>query len=137
MTCGAKVTVVPLDATQNACINSDEVAELYKLGTPAATCVADMIKHRIEAYSYLQPMDRLDSAPVHDALTVCYLIQPDVLEQVELVRCDVDISGGIADGQTIIDPRAYTDLPKNVNFAFFANRDKFSDLLFKILRGEG
>ena len=23
MTCGAKVTVVPLDATQNACINSD------------------------------------------------------------------------------------------------------------------
>ena len=135
-TCGAKITVVPLDATQNACINSDEVEALYQMGTPAATCVADMIKHRIAAYSQLQPMDRLDSAPVHDALTVCYLIQPDVLEQVELVRCDVDISGGIADGQTIVDPRAYTDLPKNVNFAFFANRDKFSNLLFEILRGE-
>ena len=78
-TCGAKVTVVPLDATQNACINSDEVEALYQMGTPAATCVADMIKHRIAAYSQLQPMDRLDSAPVHDALTVCYLIQPDVL----------------------------------------------------------
>jgi inosine-uridine nucleoside N-ribohydrolase len=95
-----------------------------------------MIKHRIAAYSYLQPMERLDSAPVHDALAVCYLIQPDVLEQVKLVRCDVDISGGLADGQTIVDPRAYTDLPKNVHFAFFANRDKFSDLLFSILRGE-
>ena len=43
--------MVPLDATHNACINSDEVEELYKLGTPAATCVADMIKHRIAAYS--------------------------------------------------------------------------------------
>ncbi|MBQ2770977.1 MAG: nucleoside hydrolase, partial [Clostridia bacterium] len=74
--------------------------------------------------------------PVHDALTVCYLIQPDVLEQIQLVRCDVDISGGIADGQTIVDPRTYTDHPKNVNFAFFANRDKFSNLLFAILRGE-
>ena len=58
-------------------------------------------------------------------------------EQIELVRCDVDISGGIADGQTIIGPRAYTDFPKNVHFAFFANRDKFSNLLFEILRGEG
>jgi len=135
-TCGAKVTVVPLDATHHACINADEVEELYKLNTPASICVADMIKHRIAAYSYLQPMERLDSAPVHDALTVCYLIQPDVLEDVRHVRCDVDISGGLADGQTIVDPRAYTDLPENVDFAFFANRDKFSKLLFEILRGE-
>ena len=135
-TSGANITVVPLDATHNACINSDEVEELYKLGTPASICVADMVKHRIAAYSQLQPMARLDSAPVHDALTVCYLIQPDVLEQIQLVRCDVDISGGIADGQTIVDPRTYTDHPKNVNFAFFANRDKFSNLLFAILRGE-
>ena len=135
-TSGANITVVPLDATHNACINSDEVEELYKLGTPASICVADMVKHRIAAYSQLQPMARLDSAPVHDALTVCYLIQPDVLEQIQLVRCDVDISGGIADGQTIVDPRTYTDHPKNVNFAFFANRDKVSSLLFAILRGE-
>jgi len=135
-TCGAKITVVPLDATHNACINSDEVEALYKMGTPVSNFVADMIKHRIAAYSYLQPMKRLDSAPVHDALAVCYLIRPDVLEQVELVRCDIDISGGFADGQTIVDPRAYTDLPPNVHFAFFANRDKFSNLLFEILRGE-
>ena len=136
-TCGAKITVVPLDATHNACINSDEVEALYKMGTPVSAFVADMVKHRIAAYSYLQPMARLDSAPVHDALAVCYLIRPEVLEQVELVRCDVDISGGFADGQTIVDPRAYTDQPKNVHFAFFANRDKFSELLFAILRGEG
>ena len=133
-TCGAKITVVPLDATHNACINSDEVEELYRIGTPAATCVADMVKHRISAYSLLQPMARLDSAPIHDALTVCYLIDPAVLEDVRLVRCDVDISGGIADGQTIVDPRAYTDLPPNVHFAFFANRDRFSALLFELLR---
>jgi len=132
--CGAKITVVPLDATHNACINSDEVEALYRIGTPAANCVADMVKHRIEAYSYLQPMARRDSAPVHDALAVCYLIDPAVLEQVELVRCDVDISGGIADGQTIIDPRTYTDLPPNVYFAFYANRDRFSELLFEILK---
>ncbi len=136
MTCGAKITVVPLDATHNACINSDEVEELYALGTPAATCVADMVKHRIAAYSYLQPMARLDSAPIHDALAVCSLIDPAVLQNVQLVRCDVDISGGIADGQTIVDPRAYTDLPKNVHFAFNADRDRFSALLFSILRGE-
>ena len=48
----------------------------------------------------------------------------------------INLSGGIADGQTIVDPRAYTDLPPNVHFAFFANRDKFSGLLFEILRGE-
>lgn len=135
-TSGVKITVVPLDATHNACINSDEVKALYELGTPAATCVADMVKHRIAAYSYLQPMARLDSAPIHDALAVCSLIDPEVLRDVRFVRCDVDISGGIADGQTIVDPRTYADLPKNVHFAFDADRDRFSKLLFSILRGE-
>ena len=133
MESGVPIRMVPLDATHQACINTDEVKKLQAMGNPSAAAAASFIAHRIFAYSQLQPMERLDSAPVHDALAVCAVAHPQVLKDVRLSRVDIDISGGFADGQTILDPRTFTDKPRNVNFAFGADRDFFADWMLNLL----
>lgn len=123
MESGVPIRMVPLDATHKACINSQETAYLRTLHNAVGDAIADCVDHRIVAYCQLQPMERIDSAPVHDALAVCAVAYPQVLKNVILHRVDGDMSGGFADGQTIVDPRAFSDQPKNVFFAFDADCD--------------
>ena len=49
-------------------------------------------------------------------------------------RVDIDISGGFADGQTIVDPRTYTDRPKNATFALDADREMFARWMMDCIR---
>ena len=126
MDSGCPIRIIPLDATHRACINADESKAFRALGTPVGKAVADCVDHRILAYSHLQPMERLDSAPIHDALAVCAVVHPEVITKSIFTRVDIDISGGLADGQTIVDPRTYTDRPRNADFALDADRDLFA-----------
>ena len=50
---------------------------------------------------------------------------PEVLKDLLFTRVDIDFSGGFADGQTIVDPRAFVDKPRNCHFAFDADREFF------------
>jgi len=127
MESGVPIRMVPLDATHRACINTDETKIFREINNPVSLAIADCVDHRIAAYKQLQPMERVDSAPVHDALAVCAVAYPEVLKDVRLHRVDVDISGGFADGQTIVDPRAFTDRPKNVYFALDSDREFFAN----------
>ena len=97
MDSGCPIRIIPLDATHRACINADESKAFRALGTPVGKAVADCVDHRILAYSHLQPMDRLDSAPIHDALAVCAVPHPEIITKSIFTRVDIDISGGFAD----------------------------------------
>ena len=79
-------------------------------------------------------MDRLDSAPIHDALAVCAVAHPEIITKSIFTRVDIDISGGFADGQTIVDPRTYTDRPKNATFALDADREMFARWMMDCIR---
>lgn len=134
MDSGVPIRMVPLDATHNACVSTDDTREFRAMGNPVGDAIADFTDHRIMAYSQLQPMERIDSAPVHDALAVCAVVHPEVLRDVFFTRVDIDISGGFADGQTIVDPRTFVDKPRNVHFAFDADRELFVDWMKKLAR---
>ena len=79
MDCGAKITIIPLDATHKACVSGTEADIIEAGGTKACIAAADMIKQRIRGYSTFQPMGD-DMAPVHDALAVLYMLDPEVCE---------------------------------------------------------
>ena len=134
LTSGVPLTMVPLDATHQANFTKEDSRELREFGTPVTVAVADMLDQRIEAYNAYQPQDLPDSAPIHDALTVASLIDPQVLKDVQLMRVDVDISGGFADGATLCDTRAYPDRPRNCRVALGADRERFSRLLIDLLK---
>ncbi len=130
--CGAKVVWVPLDATHEACVTMDDVRRFREIGTFAANFAAEQCEQRIIVHNAQQPLDIPDAAAVHDALCVAYLIDPTVLTDVRHCHIEIGLSG-YAEGQTIVDPRAYP-LEKNGYFAFHADRFKFVDILCDCFR---
>ena len=128
--CGAKITLVPLDATHEACVTKDDCKKLEDLGTVAGRFAAKLCHDRIFIHNAMQPLDIPDSAAVHDALCIAYLIDPSVLSDIRHVHVDIGI-GGYGDGQTIIDQRFYTE-EKNCYFAYHADRFKFVDILLNL-----
>ena len=125
--CGAKVTLVPLDATHAACITLDDCARFRALGTVSGDFAAALCEQRIIMHDAAQPLAVAHGAAVHDALCIAYLIDPTVLKDVREVHCDVGFRD-FCEGQTIIDPRYYTE-EKNCFFAFDGDRFKFADIL--------
>lgn len=133
LTSGVKCTMVPLDATHKANFTIDDSKYLRNFGTPVTVAVADLLDERIVAYNAYQPQDLPNSAPLHDALALSFLIEPKVLRNIHFMRVDVDISGGFADGQTICDTRAYPDRPQNCFVALDADRERFVKLTCELL----
>lgn len=125
--CGAKVTFVPLDATHKAVITKEDCKRFRDLRTFAGDFAADLCEQRIAVHNIQQPLYLPDAAAVHDALAVCYAINPKVLKDVREVHLDIGL-GDFAEGQTIIDPRYYP-LEKNCRFAFDGDRVEFVNTL--------
>ena len=97
--CGAKITMVPLDATHAAYITAENAKELRQIGTAPAVFAAELIERRILVHDYAQPLEVRHSCALHDPLTIAYLIDPDVLKDVRYCNVEVSLSG-LTDGQT-------------------------------------
>lgn len=125
--CGAKVTMVPLDATHAACITLDDCKRFREIGTVSSIFAAELCEQRIFVHNAAQPLDVPDAAAVHDALCIAYLIDPTVLKDVRHTHVDIGFRD-YSEGQTIIDCRYYTE-DKNCYYAFDGDRFKFADIL--------
>jgi inosine-uridine nucleoside N-ribohydrolase len=122
------LTVVPLDATHEALITGADCDRLAALGTPAGTAAAPIIRTRIAGYGAIQPPPIPDSAPVHDALCVAHLVEPDVITTRE-AHVDVEVAGELTRGRTVVDLRPIPAKPPNARWAYGADRGRFVELL--------
>ena len=131
---GCDIILVPLDATHAAAVSVDTANNIRKKGTKAGILTADIINQRHRAYKHWQPMDDINSVPVHDALAVCAAINKNVLKDVVEVYADIDIGGGAADGMSILDTdKRYKNKKANVKAALNADKELFADMLLNIL----
>jgi len=126
-----KITLVPLDATHQALVSLDDCVALRALGTPAGQAAALFTERRIEGYDRTQPMKRPNAAPVHDALAVASIVDPAVIGTTFL-HVDVETTGELTVGETVVDTNHRGDGDPNVNFAFEADERRFVDLLLSI-----
>lgn len=118
---GVPIRMVPLDATLTARVSEADVADFRKMGTPAAEALAEFVECGIRFCQEKHPQEKITSTPLHDALAVCAVAHPEVLQEVLFTRVDVDCGGGAADGQTVVDRRGFTEKPRNVQFACHAD----------------
>ena len=130
--CGAKITLMPLEATHKALMRPVHRDYFKSWGTLAGDLVASAITDELEAYNVIQPLHEPDIAPIHDALCVLYLLDPTVITKMEFLRVDV-VCDGIADGQTVMDTRYYTDAPRNVHVCLDADEEKIVKLMLEVL----
>lgn len=132
MNCGRPIRLVPLDVTHKALISLEDCQRLRAIGTPAATAAATFIEKRIAGYSQYQPMSQPDSAPVHDALAVCAIIDPSVITT-EFIPVDVETKGELTDGRTVCDFGRRSGKESNVHFAVDVDVPGFKEMLFELL----
>jgi inosine-uridine nucleoside N-ribohydrolase len=81
------LTLVPLDATHKAVIGLEQCKALRASGRPAAEAAAVFIEKRIRGYRAYRQIDNQDAAPVHDALCVAALLQPDISRNASSLCC--------------------------------------------------
>jgi inosine-uridine nucleoside N-ribohydrolase len=114
-----RLVVVPLDATYRAQVTADDADRLRALGTRPGQAAASLVHERIEQYADGEARQ----APVHDPLTVAYVIDSGVLSLQE-VYVDVVTEAGAAYGRTDVrrgEPNAF--------IALDADRIQYVDLL--------
>lgn len=128
-----KITMVPLDSTHRALVSLDDCKKLREIGTPAAVAAATFTERRIHAYDVTQPMDRLNAAPVHDALAVLALVDPTVIKDVRHVYVDVETFGELTVGQTVCDTHQRSGMEPNCFVALDADEPKFVRMLTETL----
>jgi inosine-uridine nucleoside N-ribohydrolase len=122
------VVMVPLDATHSAQVSLEDCDAFDAIGTPAATASASIIRHRIVNYPDAADAVRL-TAPVHDAICVAFLTNPEVLEEFDSYPVRVETAGTHTVGETVIDMRPWSEEPRNARVALRANAQVFVKFL--------
>ena len=125
------VLMVPLDATHRALVTAEQCAALGALGTPAGKATETFVTRRINSYEEMQKMDIPNSAPVHDALCVAALVEPDIITT-RRHHVAVETTGTLTLGRTVVDTHFRGGKEPNAAVAFDANAQRFVDLMMEI-----
>ncbi len=134
---GVPIELFPLDATHMAPVTSDDVARWAEAGTPAALTAAAFLPERIHMYESRMPVEG-GGAPVHDALAVGALVDPDLV-RFERANVEIELHGTLTRGRTVVDQRPHLFLasqPKNARVAVWADRQRFLDFLTEIFHAQ-
>lgn len=120
---GIVPTIVPLDATHQAIITSDEIEVLRSQRNFCSEFAAGLLEQRMKLHTVNQPLHLPDSATMHDVVAVAAFIDPEVLKDVRDVRCVIGFTGS-AEGHCAFDRRESREKP-NCRFAMSADRERF------------
>lgn len=127
-----RITVMPLDATHDVVTDRAMIAEIKALKTKRAEAVAAVLDYYIAGHDASHPMDVMASAPIHDALCISYLMDPDVVD-LRHVAVSVDTTGFQNFGRTTVDVNGRGDAGPNVWWAFSADQERFDRTMLDAL----
>jgi inosine-uridine nucleoside N-ribohydrolase len=115
-----RLVMVTLDATDQARATAADCARWRALGTPAGTATAVLVEERLVQYG--------GPAPLHDPLTVAYLLDPEVVS-LQPAHVAVETTGVLTYGRTVIDLDRVNEEPPNAHVALEVDAGRYLDLL--------
>lgn len=122
---GIPIRMAGLDVTHQALVLSADIARLDGLGTRAGRVFADLMRffaiHHRERYGW-------DGPPIHDAVAVAWLAQPDLVTSVPL-RIDIETDGTHTRGRTVADPGGLTGRPVNAEVGTAIDRPRLIEMV--------
>ena len=127
---GVPVVMVGLDVTRKVLVTSPVLERMSKVDTRASQLFVDLMeffnKTQKEVFGW-------EGGPLHDPLTVAYLIDPSVIET-RLMNVQVDTWSMQSYGRTNCDIFGMSNLPENVNVAMEVDIEKYWDILESVMR---
>jgi inosine-uridine nucleoside N-ribohydrolase len=130
---GVPITMVGLNVTYEALVYNRDFAPLRASGGPIAQLVLGMLGSYGEA-DYGGQTDKTGDLglPQHDSLAVASVIRPDLLTTA-LLPVDVENTGRLTAGMTVVDYRHVSEQPPNVDVALGVDAPGFVKLLISRL----
>jgi pyrimidine-specific ribonucleoside hydrolase len=130
---GLPITMVGLDVTHQALFLDADVERLDALHTRTADVFADLLRfyarfHR-ERYGW-------SGSPIHDAVAVAHVALPGLVTT-QPYRVDVETTGEITRGRTVVDSRGVAGPDPNVDVALTIDRERFADALVDAIASFG
>jgi len=128
--CGLPITMVGLDVTNKSLMSFAQADEMIGWGGRISSVVGPLMKFFAQAnLDYFG----INGAPIHDALTVATLINPDVVE-FEDWFVDVETKGELTRGQTVADVYKVTGNEPNCKVAMKVNNDLFMSIMMDAIK---
>jgi len=127
-TSGLDVTMVGLDVTHRALVTPEHAGQLREAGR-IGTVVAELL----EFYGgFHRAVYGWDGSPIHHAVAVAHVIDPELLE-VERLNVRIDTESELCRGRTVVDLWRRTGLEPTANVAVGIDSQRFVDLLLQRL----
>ena len=126
---GRPITMVGLDVTRKALCYPEIVERMAKVDNRASRLFCDLMAHFCRTQKEIFGWA---GGPLHDPITVAYLIDPTVLT-VKPMNAQIDIRSTSSYGRTNCDYFGYLQLPATADVAIDIDVDKFWDIVQETL----
>jgi len=127
---GVPITMVGLDVTDKAIFNFDDIEKLRSFNGRISRVVAPLLEFFGNANKEIYGFD---GAPLHDALALSVLINPDVVKT-RFLHVDIETRGEFTRGESVADVYGITGKPPNADVALDLNLPLFKEIVFSHIR---
>lgn len=127
---GVPITMVGLDVTDKAIFNFNDIEKLRKFNGKVSRVVAPLLKFFGNANKEIYGFN---GAPLHDALAVSVLINPDVVKT-RFLHVDIETKGEFTRGETVADVYGITGKAPNADVALELNLPLFKEIVFSHIK---
>ncbi len=128
MNSGLNLTMIGLKVTHQAWLDDTHADALRGKGD-CEEFVAELLDHFV---GFHQKRFGWPGAPIHDAVTIAYLIDPSLLTTI-VTNVTVETQSELTLGRSVVDVYSVTDKPANVRVGTGIDRDRFVTLLMQHL----
>ena len=129
-TSGRPITMVGLDVTRKALCYPSIVERMDKVGNKASKLFVDLMKHFCKSQ---KEVFGWEGGPLHDPITVAYLIDPTVLTT-KPMHAEINIRSTQSYGRTNCDYFGYQKKEPNADVAIDIDVEKFWNMIEEGLR---
>ncbi len=134
LTSGAECLVCPIEACEeSASYTVEDLEEIKKVDNKVADFIYEELQGYIERCNILFKADD-DTCCIYDYASVLPLLDESIVIEKRSEIVHVDFSGGMADGQMIIDRRGRSQKPDNIKIIYHLNKEKAHRLLIDELK---
>ncbi len=128
MNSGLDLTMIGLEVTHQAWLDDTHADALRGQGE-CGEFVAELLDYFV---GFHQKRFGWPGAPIHDAVTIAYLIDPSLLTTI-VTNVTVETQSELTLGRSVVDVYSVTDKPANVRVGTGIDRDRFVTLLMQHL----